>query len=222
MINPKVITYSDPASIVAEAYRVIRSNIQFSNPDRVLKRIVITSYGSMEGKTLTISNLAVAYAYTGKKILLVDADLRKPKVAQIFGMGNDCGLSNLLSGYAQYQQCIKSTVVKNLHILPGGPASPNPSEMLGSDEMVNLLNKLDENYDIILLDTPPVGFVTDAQILSTICSGVVLVVASKQTDTNAALQAKSLLESVNANIIGVILNRTKADEKASKYIERYL
>lgn len=214
-----IITHTDPKSPVSEAYRVLRTNIQFSGIDKPLKTIVVTSTGPMEGKTTTISNLAVTFAQMGNRVLLIDADLRKPRIHKIFMLPNDSGLTNLLASHEEYSKFIRSTAVPNLDVLVSGIIPPNPSELLNSKAMRELINQLKEEYDYIFLDAPPVGSVTDASIISTYVDGTILVVRSGKVDKDALKRAKDLLDKVNANIIGVVLNQL--DKKAGKYYYDY-
>ena len=146
-----LITHTDPKSPVSEAYRVLRTNIQYSSVDNPLKTIVITSTGPMEGKTTTIANLAVTFAQAGSKVLLIDTDLRKPKVHKVFMLSNESGLTNLLTAKEGSEFSIRHHKEKNLHILTSGTIPPNPSELLNSNAMRNFVAKAKEEYDIVLL-----------------------------------------------------------------------
>ncbi|HCJ58383.1 MAG TPA: capsular biosynthesis protein [Clostridiaceae bacterium] len=215
MDKKNIITNINPKSRSAEAYRILRTNIQFANIDKTLKSIVITSPGQGDGKSTVIANLAVAIARNNKKVLLIDADLRKPNVHTFFQVSNTKGLTNLLSEDVEYIRIIESTYVENLDILSSGPIPPNPSELLGSNRIKILLDELKNVYDMVLFDSPPACLVTDAAVLSTIADGVILVCAAGQTTIENAKNAKALLDKVNANIIGVVLN--KMATKAGRY-----
>ncbi|MEA4961766.1 CpsD/CapB family tyrosine-protein kinase [Lutispora sp.] len=225
MDKKNIITNINPKSRSAEAYRILRTNIQFANIDKTLKSIVITSPGQGDGKSTVIANLAVAIARNNKKVLLIDADLRKPNVHTFFQVSNTKGLTNLLSEDVEYIRIIESTYVENLDILSSGPIPPNPSELLGSNRIKILLDELKNVYDMVLFDSPPACLVTDAAVLSTIADGVILVCAAGQTTIENAKNAKALLDKVNANIIGVVLNKmaTKAGRynKADDYYSYY-
>lgn len=200
---------NEPKSPVSEAYRTLRTNIQFSSFDNELKSILVTSSGPAEGKSTTIGNIAFAMAQAGKKVLLIDCDLRKPSIHKKFSISNKVGLSDYLVGEAAYEE----VVVKykdNLNIIPSGTIPPNPAEMISSNKMKAFVEKCKEDYDCVLVDAPPVIAATDAQILSTFIDGVLLVVASAQTDKDAAVKAKELLLNVKANIIGVVLTKAKS------------
>lgn len=202
-----LISLNHPKSPISEAYRTLRTNIQFSSLDKDIKTISITSVGPGEGKTTTISNLAITMAQANKKILLIDADLRKPKVHEYFELNNMYGLTNVLVLNKSLEDVIKKSTVSGLDILTSGPKPPNPSEILGSNSMKELIDKAKENYDGILLDSPPVGLVTDPAILSAIVDGTILVVNFGKTHIEEAKRSKQLLENVNANILGVVLNK---------------
>lgn len=222
MGNRSIVANINPKSPSAEAYRILRTNIQFTNVDKTIKSIVITSPGPGEGKSTIIVNLAVAMAHNNKKVLLVDTDLRKPNVHTFFGLDNSTGITNILSEDIEYTKVIQHTDIGKLYILASGPIPPNPSELLGSHKIKLLLNEVKEEYDIVLFDSPPVCFVTDAAVLSTIVDGVILVCASGQTTIENAKSAKALLNKVNANILGVVLNKiAKKNGYYNKICEYY-
>ncbi|MHC5218004.1 CpsD/CapB family tyrosine-protein kinase [Enterococcus sp. LJL128] len=202
-----LITLADKASPVSEQYRTIRTNIQYSMIDHDLHTLVITSSGPGEGKSTTSANLAVVFADSGKKVLLVDADLRKPTVAKTFNLSNVNGLSSILGKrQVNIQEIIQRSGVDNLHILPSGPKPPNPSELLGSARMSRLIEELKHSYDLIIFDMPPVVTVTDAQILSSKADGTIVVAREDVSNREALRKAKSLLNYVDANILGVVYN----------------
>lgn len=213
-----LIVQDNPKSPVSEAYRTLRTNIQFSSFDNDLDTILVTSSGPAEGKSTTASNLALSMAEIGKNVLLIDCDLRKPSIHKKFNISNNKGLSNLLIGQFKFDE-VAQKYSDNMYILTSGTVPPNPSEMLASKKMKQFLVEAKKNFDFIILDTPPVVAVTDAQLLSTMVGGVLLVVASGQTEVAATEKAKELLENVNANIIGVVLN--KAEVSANKKYKYY-
>lgn len=217
MMDTRVVVHNSPKSPFSEAYRVIRSNIQFSTTDREIKSILITSAGPEEGKSVTCVNLAVAFATAGSKVLLIDADFRRPNLHKIMQTDKKGGLTNILSEHKDYKSFVSKTEVQNLDIIVCGPIPPNPSEMLSSKSMKSLMEQVRNDYDLVIVDTPPVGLVTDAQILSTLVDGVLMVVASGKVKVDAARKAKELLQNVNSNILGVILNRVKEKEKGYYY-----
>lgn len=201
-----LITQLNPRSPISEHYRTIRTNLEFSSVDQELKTILITSSGPGEGKSMTTANLAVVYAQQGKKVLLIDADLRKPTVHYTFRMDNLRGLSNILVNNMKLEDATYSSSVDNLDVITSGPIPPNPSELLGSKRMRSFINEANQLYDMILFDTPPVLAVADAQILANLVDGVVLVVRSKQTEYEAAIKAKEALEPAQAKLLGTVLN----------------
>jgi capsular exopolysaccharide synthesis family protein len=214
-----LITHLNPKSPIAEQYRTIRTNIDFSIADRNLRSLVVTSSGPGEGKSMTTANLAVVMAQQGRKVLLVDADLRKPTVHYTFRLVNTEGLSNLLTKRAKLTDVLTKTDVDNLYVITSGPIPPNPAELLSSRAMHELMTQALGIFDIIIFDTPPVLAVTDAQILSSQADGTVLVVASGKTEKDAALEAKDLLQKSQARILGVVLNRQPI--KNSRYYYYY-
>lgn len=216
----RLITVSHPRSPISEAYRVLRTGIQFSavdTPDHSI--ILVTSPNPAEGKSLTVANLGVVMAQSGKNVLIIDADLRRPKQHKVFGVSKNNGLTNLMLEYnpgdseaaslALFKQYIQKPQpgVSGLHILPSGPIPPNPSELLGSAKMRALLRSLSAEFDTIILDSPPALAVTDAVLLSTLADGVLLVLDSGRTKKPHLQQASELLQEVNAHVIGTVLNR---------------
>ncbi len=181
---------------------------------------MVASAKSGEGKTTTITNLAVTYAQEGKKVLLIDADLRKPSLHHLFQQSNRVGLTSLLFGQHALSEVIKDTNVDNLSILPSGPIPPNPSEILGSQRMQTLLEELKDMFDIILFDTPPILAVTDSAIVSSYCDGVILVVHAGKVKKSLVAKAKSNLDHVKAKLLGVVLNnnsRTRSNDHYHYY-----
>lgn len=209
----------DPKSVIAEAYRVLRTNLQFSAVDKPLKTILVTSSVPQEGKSLVIANLAISIASTGKKTLLVDADLRRPKQHKNFLLENHIGLSNLLAENLPLDKVLHTTKVDTLHVITSGPVPPNPAEMLGSDRMYKFIEEVSSIYDTILFDTPPVNSVADASILSPRMDGIILVIEAGSTEREASIIAKQQLEKVNARILGVVLN--KVQQKGGSYYYYY-
>ena len=215
--NRSLISMTAPKSPIAEQFRTIRTNIQFSSVDEELQTMIVTSSGPAEGKSTTTANMAVVFAQQGKRVLLIDADLRKPTVHYTFRTENHIGLSNVLTRQASLEEAVTVTAQDKLWVLPSGPIPPNPSELLGSKGMQTLLEQAKDEYDVIILDTPPVLAVTDAQVLANLADGVVLVVSSGKTETDAAKKAKELLESAKAKILGVVLNNKKVQDSQYYY-----
>ncbi len=208
-----LIVQDNPKSPISEAYRTLRTNIEFSNIDDNINSILVTSSGLQEGKSITAANLALSVAETGKKVLLIDCDLRKPSLHKKFNISNNKGISNLLIGQFKFAD-VAQRYTENLYILTSGTLPPNPSEMLSSKKMKIFLDEAKNNFDFIILDTPPVIAVTDAQVLSSMVGGVLLVIAAGQAEIAGTQKAKELLELVKANIVGVVLN--KAQSSSSK------
>ncbi len=220
-IEARLITHLDPKSPVSEAYRSLRTNIQFSHVDEKIGAVLVTSSGPKEGKSTTSANLVIAMAQSGKKVVLIDADLRRPVVHSIFGLEKDEGLTNYLMDDISFEQMIKPSIMENLYIIPSGVLPPNPSELLASEKMKALLIKLREEFDFILFDTPPIIAVTDAAILSTIVDGAILVVSSGHTNYDALVRAKSLLDAVNTRILGALLNGVEVGGMYGSYYYYY-
>ena len=216
-----LIINEDVKTPIGEAYRTIRTNIQFSMPKGQLRTMLITSSTPEEGKSTTTSNLAITMAESGNRVLLIDADLRKSVIHKMFELPNLKGLTNVLAEDLDYREILRSTKVKGLDILTGGPKPPNPSELLGSDKMRTFLESLKKDYDIIILDTPPVLPVTDAAILASLVDGVVLVSSYGQTTFEGLARAKVQLENVDAKILGVILNKVPASKRGGHYYYYY-
>ncbi|MCL6458422.1 MAG: CpsD/CapB family tyrosine-protein kinase [Gorillibacterium sp.] len=218
-----LITESNPKSPISEGYRMLRTNIEFSTIDHKLQVIMVTSSKPSEGKSTTSANLAVAFAQANKRVLLIDADLRKPSQHHIFGKSNRIGLTTALFRQQELHEVIQHTNTVNLSVIQAGPTPPNPSELLSSKQMAGLLAKTREMYDVIIIDTPPILAVTDAQIIATQSDGVVLVVDSGKVKKEVVLKAKASLEHVNAKLIGVVLNninRKHSDSYSYYYGER--
>lgn len=210
-----LITMEDPKSPISESFRTLRTNIQFSSIDREVKVITVTSSGPSEGKSTVSANFAISLAQNGKKVLLMECDLRKPMMHKLFDISNSRGLTNILMGERDISALAhKCEGIDNLNIIFSGPLPPNPAELLGSNGMKKLVENLKEEYDMIILDSPPVGLVTDSAILSTITDGTLLVAAVGETDTNAMKGAKELLEKVQANLMGVILNKIPINNRS--------
>jgi len=203
----------DPKSPISEAYRTLRTNIQFSSIDKEIRSIVVTSSGATEGKSTTATNIAASFSQMGKKVVIIDADMRRPRLAKIYDLANKEGLSTALFENDDIHKYVRK--INGAHVVTSGPIPPNPAEMLSSDRMANAIDKLKEVYDYIIVDSPPVSYVTDGAILSSICDGTLLVVAAGQTDQRQARVAKEQLNKVSANILGVVL--TKIPTKGKGY-----
>lgn len=217
--NPvSLITLVDPSSPVSEQYRTIRTNLQFaSSADRRLQTIVITSSGPGEGKSTTAANLAVVFAKSGQRVLLVDADMRKPTVYKTFQLNNHSGLSTVLSTGTSIREVAQETSIDNLSVLTSGPKPPNPSELLGSVRMDQVITEAKNLYDIVIFDMPPVVAVTDAQIMSSKVDGTLLVIRENVTKKEDATKAKELLSLVQARMLGVVYNGAEQSKDQGYY-----
>lgn len=211
-----MIVEKEPKSIAAESYRTLRTNIQYSSFDKEYKTILVTSSEPGEGKSTTAGNLALSLAQSDKKVILIDCDLRKPSIHKKFKLSNAAGLSDVIIG----KENIANVTYKyndGLVILPAGKIPPNPAEMLGSKAMTSMLEALKKVFDYIILDTPPVQAVTDAQILSTKADGTILVVRAERTKKDSVHNSLGLLKKVNANVIGTVLNGLEASSNNYYY-----
>ncbi|MBR2182347.1 MAG: CpsD/CapB family tyrosine-protein kinase, partial [Acidaminococcaceae bacterium] len=200
--------FKDAKSPVTEAYRTIRTNLSFSGVDKEMKIVEVTSAVPNEGKSTVMASLAIVMAQAGKKVLLVDCDFRNPTQHKLFGLPNK-GVSNCIAIGGDFHEIIQHIGQENIDILTSGPVAPNPSEILMSNRMQAFLDTAREEYDYVLIDTPPIMPVTDAAVLSSKTDGVMLVVASGQDKPELVQMAKTRLEQAGANIIGCILNKVK-------------
>ena len=203
----ELVTHGHPKSILSEAYRNIRTSILLSFSEKPPKKIVITSPNPSEGKTTTVINTAIALSQTGAQVLIIDGDMRHPRIHKIFNEENGAGLSNFLSGNSPLDSIIKKTEVPNLYYIPSGPIPPNPSELIGSKVFKVMMDSLGKKFDHIVLDSPPALGFADSVILSTTVDGVILVVLGGKTPRETLQRAKEVLHQVNAKILGVVINR---------------
>ena len=217
----KIISINNPKSPISEAYRGIRTSLQFSNLDKKIKTITITSARQGEGKSTILTNLAVSFANLDKKVLILDGDLRNPSVHKMFGVSNIHGVTDILLGNKEFPETVHCTDIKNLHVLTAGAIPPNPSEMLSSKKMKDFVESLEQYYDYIFIDAPPIGIVTDAGIISTLSDGCIFVVGANETDIEHAKLAKEKLDSVGANILGTILNKLELTGTDNYYYNYY-
>ncbi|WP_339251825.1 CpsD/CapB family tyrosine-protein kinase [Sporosarcina sp. FSL W8-0480] len=201
-----LVAHQEPKSIISEQFRTIRTSIDFSTPDNDLETLLVTSAAPSEGKSTIAANIAVVYAQNGKKVLLVDADLRKPTVHYTFSLMNNVGLTNLLAKNTTLQVAVKKSEVEGLDVLVCGSIPPNPAELLASKSMDNVLEQLKEQYDLIIFDAPPLLSVTDGQVLAQKCDGAILVVSSGSTEKENIVKAKEALLLTKTPILGVVLN----------------
>jgi len=218
--NRRLIVHEEAKSPIAEAYRTLRTNLQFSKSEGKLKTIMFTSAGPGEGKSTTVANTAVALAQSGKKVILMDCDFRKPVQHKIFGKKNR-GLTNVLVEEVKIEDFLQKTEIENLRILTGGPIPPNPSELLGSNKMQEVLDYLKSQADYLIIDVPPVVAVTDACVLAAKVDGITLVVNFGTIRPEIAKKAKNLLLKANGHVLGVIINRVEIEEEDSYYYYYY-
>lgn len=210
-----------PKSAVSEGYRAIRTSILFSSPEEhMIRDILVTSAGPKEGKSTTVSNLAITMAHSGNTVLLVDADMRKPRIHMIFNIKNDRGLSSFLTGQAGLEEVVKKTDIPNLSIVTCGHIPPNPSELLGTRRMKEFIEQAKTKFDRIFFDSPPLTIVTDSVVLSSIVGNTVVVINSKKTSKSALHHSKQLLTNTRANVLGVVLNNLVI-ERGDYYYSRY-
>lgn len=217
-LEDSLITAVQPRHPITEAYRALRTNLQFSSVDQALTSLLVTSASPGEGKTTTAANLAIVMAQSGKSVLLIDADLRKPRQHQIFGLPQSPGLTDaLINSDSLPLSYVRPTTVPNLNILTSGKTPPNPAELLGSQRMHQFIQQLHEQVDLIIFDVPPVLAVTDAQVLASQVNGVVLVIDSEQTERAKFARAVEALLHTNVRLLGTVLNRLTRSARGYYY-----
>ena len=212
-----LIAHNDLKNPAMEAYRVIRTSIQFAQAGKELKTLAVTSCIPNEGKSMTAANLAVVLTQAGKSVLLLDCDMRNPTVHKNFNLSNKVGLSSCISMGTALSDAVQKTSIEGLYALTGGVIPPNPSELLGSEQMKNVLQRAKEQYDYVLIDTPPVMPVTDALIVSRFVDGMILVIASAEIKVEMARDVKNQLVNAGANILGVVLNKVRSEHHGYGY-----
>lgn len=216
-----LIAHNDLKNPATEAYRVIRTSIQFAQAGKELKTLAVTSCMPNEGKSMTAANLAVVLTQAGKSVLLLDCDMRNPTVHKNFNLSNKVGLSSCISMGTALSDAVQKTSIEGLYALTGGVIPPNPSELLGSEQMKNVLQRAKEQYDYVLIDTPPVMPVTDALIVSRFVDGMILVIASAEVKVEMARDVKNQLVNAGANILGVVLNKVRSEHHGYGYYYYY-
>ncbi|MDY0230913.1 MAG: polysaccharide biosynthesis tyrosine autokinase [Candidatus Saccharicenans sp.] len=217
----ELITHLAPESSFAENYRSLRTALLLAGPQENLKKLMVTSPLPNEGKSVTISNLAVSLAQMEKRVLLIDADLRRPSQHRIFNQKNHDGLSNYLSLGLELDKLVKSTQVPSLYLINSGPIPPNPAELLSSRKMQLLLENLEEQFDYILIDTPPILTVTDARVLGKMVDGLVLVVQADKTPKEALSQSREIINLLNLRTFGVVINSISLENRGYHYRHYY-
>lgn len=226
-MKKELITKIDAKSPVSEVFRSLRTNIQYMSKSSSCQTILVTSTTQGEGKSWIVSNLAVTFAQTGKNVIIIDADMRRPRQNNIFGIDMFPGLSNYLAGMSSrgtdkniaVKDCIQATEIDNLYVLPAGNIPPNPSELLESTKTKELLNELKKIFDVVIFDGSPCLLVTDATIISRIVDSTILVASYKTTKIDELKDAKRRIEAIGGHVAGVVLNRTKLTKK--KYENSY-
>lgn len=216
----KEIAFEDKKqNLAVEAFRSLRTNIKLSNPDNVIKKILVTSSISKEGKTTVSTNLAVGYSFAGKKVILIDADMRKPRIHKMFGLKNEIGLSNLIVGEHTIDQSVNKNVYEGLDLLTCGPIPPNPAELLESHRFIDLLKEISGIYDIVIFDSPPLHPVSDAATVASLMDGVVLVVNINKTPRDIFKAAVSKITMPGINLMGTVINNfdLKQEKKFKSY-----
>lgn len=216
IISPLYV-YDKPKSTVSEKFRGIRSNIMFSSAEKEVQSLLITSEKPKSGKSTVSANIAVTYAQAGYKTLIIDGDMRKPTQHYIFDLANTSGLSNLIVGKVTYDESIKETKIDNLSILTAGPTPPNPSELIASKKFNEIYNDLLKYFDFIVIDTPPINTVTDAQIYARTIKNCALVIDAEKNNKNEVKKAKNLINKSGGNLLGAILNKMTIDKSSSYY-----
>ena len=212
----EIIVADNPTSIVSEQIRTIRTNIQFSMVDQKLQTLLVTSATPASGKTTIATNIAAAFAAENNQVLLVATDMRKPRLQKIFNTENTRGLSTLITNPTlKVEDVAEKTYIENLSVITSGPIPPNPSELLNSNRMSNLIEEMKEQYDLVIFDSPPLLAVTDAQIISTKVDGTIFVIPVGDVKTDEVHQASERLKNVDAKVLGTVLN--KVERNADTY-----
>jgi capsular exopolysaccharide synthesis family protein len=217
-MSDTLITITNPRSPISEAYRTLRTNLEFTSLDKPIRSMVVTSASPEEGKSTTLANLAVAIAQAGKKVILVDCDLRRPSLHGFFNARNTPGFTDMMRDDALMQKPpLQETGVANLFLLSSGTIPPNPAELIASRKMNQVIAALQDQADVVLFDAPPIIAVTDAALLATKVDATLLVISAGKTKRDHAKKAKALLEKVNAHLIGTVLNNVKGETSLYQY-----
>lgn len=217
--SPDLVVHLNPMGAAAEAFRVLRTNLQFLGLDKPLKSILITSTAPGEGKSTVAANLAVSFAQAGLNVCLIDADLRRPRLHKVFNVENWRGLTNAVISQNGLESDMQVTVIPGLTLMTSGPIPPNPAELLGSTRMTRLLEHLEGRYDMVIIDSPPILAVTDAAVLAPRIGGVMMVVRSGMVARRQVMRAKEALEAVQANLLGITLDGVAGSGHNGYYYE---
>jgi len=219
--HPELILHEHPASGVAEAARALRTNILFMSPDKPFKTLLVTSAAPAEGKTTVACAIAIAMAQAGRKVALLDCDMRRPRVHRIFSKPNDLGVTTALLDLSTLPDIIRETVVPNLSVVTTGPIPPNPAEILHSDAFSRLLRMLSDLFDLVVIDSPPVAPVTDAAVISTRVDATILLVRALKTTKDLARRAVRSLRDVGNRNVGSVLNAVDFERREYGYYQYY-
>lgn len=218
MSQPDLVTLTDPRSAVSEAYRTLRTNLEFSSLDHPLHSLLVVSPADVEDQITLLANLAVIMAEGGRQVILVDGDLRRPELHTVFGLDNSTGLSELLRESVEMSDLpLLATGVEGLLLLSSGHLPQNPSVLLGTERMARVIERLASQADIVLLNAPPVLAVTDAALLASQVDGTLLVIRTGGTQREHVQRAKTLLDKVNARLVGAVLSNASLDSSVSSY-----
>lgn len=212
-----IITHLAPKSPISEAFRNMRTNVLFSDIDNERKVLAITSSGGSEGKSTILANYGVTLCQSGKRVLIIDCDLRKPQVHRRFDLDNATGLTNLLLKEIKTVDAFRRTEVTNLFAITAGPIPPNPSEILASRRMAEIVEELKLHFDYILLDTPPLGMVTDAAVLNPVVDGYIILASLGTVHRDGLLNVLDTFEKINAHVVGIVANKVPVSKRFSKY-----
>lgn len=216
--QPDLITLTDPRSRAAEAYRTLRTNLTFTALDAPIETLIVTSAAPGEGKSTVVANLAIAMAQGERRTVLVDADLRRPALHELFGTVNDRGLTTMIVEETSLEDPpLLDVGVENLWLVPSGPLPPNPADILGSRRMEAVISALKAHADVVLFDAPPVVAASDTAVLGTKVDGVLLVVKAGRTRRDHALRAKELLARVHVRVLGAVLTDAQRDSVLGGY-----
>ncbi len=213
----KLVVRTNPHSITTEQYRTIRTNINFSMPGPDTQTILFTSASKEEGKSTTSCNMAIVFAEAGKRVLLIDADMRRPTLHHTFQLSNKVGLSNLLLNKGRLQDSVKTSGVAGLDLLLCGQIPPNPAELLSSPTLDTLIDEMKEKYDLVIFDSPPLLSVTDSKILANKCDATVLVVNTGRSEKESITKARDALVTAKAFIMGVVMNNYEISKDTYYY-----
>ena len=213
---------TDPQFVkLAEAFRTLRTNVIFSSAEQGARSIAITSTSPGEGKTVVSSNLAISLAQAGMRVLIIDADMRKPKIHKVYGLEREPGLSNLMVGTAKASECVRKSEIPNVWVLPAGRTPPNATELLGSARFREFITSLSNHFDWIVIDTPPVLAVADASVVGHIVKELIFVVAAEMPSRHAAQSAMEQLQNSRVRVIGGVLNRVDLERNEYYYSQYY-